>query len=96
MKNLNYPILKRKDDPVLFDRYLNTINRHNRKIQILWLRFVRELAKALYIDGFYKKIIRFFTTQTIPSQKLRLTKEQEKRFKQLIRLEVRKQLNKKK
>jgi hypothetical protein len=44
----------------------------------------------------YKKIIRFFTTQRIPSQKVKidfdfvLTKEQEKRIKQLIRNEVRK------
>lgn len=48
------------------------------------------------MKNLYQKIIRFFTTQTIPSQKVRvdfdfvLTKEQEKRIKQLIRNEVRK------
>lgn len=58
----------------------------------------------------YKKIIRFFTTQqTTPFEvtllrklykdapkPLEFTKQQEKRIKQFIRLEVRKQLNKKK
>ena len=62
----------------------------------------------------YKKIVRFFTTQTIPSKTVSLettlfkelykdppkpfefTKQQEKKIKQFIRLEVRKQLNKKK
>lgn len=54
------------------------------------------------MKNLYQKIIRFFTTQAIPSKKVRidfdfiLTKEQEKRVKQLIRLEVRKQLSKKK
>ena len=48
------------------------------------------------MQNLYQKIIRFFTTQTIPSQKVKvdfdfvLTKEQEKRIKQLIRNEVRK------
>lgn len=48
------------------------------------------------MKNLYQKIIRFFTTQTIPSQKVKvdfdfvLTKEQEKRIKQLIRNEVRK------
>jgi len=57
----------------------------------------------------FKVIIRFFTTQTIPSQFIyhsnssllmeelekQKKKEEEKRVKQFIRLEVRKQLNKK-
>jgi hypothetical protein len=48
------------------------------------------------MKNLYQKIIRFLTTQTIPSQKVKvdfdfvLTKEQEKRIKQLIRNEVRK------
>lgn len=42
------------------------------------------------MKNLYKKIIRFFTKQVIPSQKLILTKEQEKKIKQLIRNEVRK------
>lgn len=48
------------------------------------------------MKNLYQKIIRFFTSQTIPSQKVKvdfdfvLTKEQEKRIKQLIRNEVRK------
>jgi hypothetical protein len=48
------------------------------------------------MKNLYQKIIRFFTTQTIPSQKVKvdfdfvLTKDQEKRIKQLIRNEVRK------
>ena len=48
------------------------------------------------MKNLYQKIIRLFTRQTTPSQKVRinfdfvLTKEQEKRIKQLIRNEVRK------
>lgn len=52
------------------------------------------------MKNLYQKMICFFTKQTIPSQKVRidfiLTREQEKRLKQFIRLEIRKQLNKKK
>jgi hypothetical protein len=62
------------------------------------------------MKNLYQKIIRFFTTQTIPSQFIHHSpsfslieelekqnkKEEEKRIKQLIRNEVRKQLNKKK
>jgi hypothetical protein len=48
------------------------------------------------MEKLYEKIIRFFTTQRIHSQKVKidfdfvLTKEQEKRIRQLIRNEVRK------
>lgn len=49
------------------------------------------------MKNLYQKIIRFFTTQTMPSQAIKFkTKKEEKRIKQLIRNEVRRQLNKKK
>jgi hypothetical protein len=62
------------------------------------------------MKNLYQKIIRFFTTQTIPPQFIfdasffswtkeiekQKEKEGEKRIKQLIRNEVKKQLNKKK
>lgn len=49
------------------------------------------------MKNLYQKIIRFFTTQTIPSQAVKFkTKKEKEKIKQLIRNEVRKQLNKKK
>jgi hypothetical protein len=47
MKQKN--IFRKKDNPELFDKYLNTLNRSGRKLYIAKTRFCSELFKMLKI-----------------------------------------------
>lgn len=39
-------LIKRKDDPELFEKYLHTFFRERKKLQIAFLKLKREIGKA--------------------------------------------------